>query len=292
MGYLLLLILLSTIIGIIKGCLRGLLSVILVLVLVIFGWFVYKHPESNPVENIKQFYQSHTQKVEQKPTTDEQTTDYFVERLDDNTESSRDQNNNLLGSAQFGAKFVVGEADELGRPTFAHILVSDAQEPGQHGLKREGKIKTNPAGWRNYKLKNQWANDRTHLVGYQFSGVNDYYNNLVTATSYLNRGVEGKGSDESNPDGMLFYEQLLDSWLATHPNYRLDYYVKPIYENNGLILKQIYMQWVGVDEDGNTLPIEIGGHSQETNGDYRYVILTNQSPSYNINYETGQITLK
>lgn len=54
----------------------------------------------------------------------------------------------------------------------------------------------------------------------------------------------------------------------------------------------MYMQWVGVDENGNTIPIEIGGRSQATNGDARYVLLTNQSPSYNIDYQTGQVTIK
>lgn len=279
---------LISIIGIIKGCLRGLLSIILIGAIAGIAWHFYQHRDQNPVENIQQIIQNKTQET-QAPASQ---TDYYVDRLTDETESTTDEFGNLLGSAQFGAKFVVGSPDELGRPTFAHILVSDAQEPGQNGLKRAGKINTNPAGWRNYKLKNNWANDRTHMVGYQFSGVNDYYDNLVTATRYLNRGVEGNGTDENNPDGMLYYEQRLDSWLSTHPNYRLDYYVKPLYEGNGLILKQMYMQWVGVDENGNTIPIEIGGHSQATNGDARYVLLTNQSPSYNIDYQTGQVTLK
>ncbi len=34
------------------------------------------------------------------------------------------------------------------------------------------------------------------------------------------------------------------------------------------------------------------GKSQPINGDYYYVLLDNASPSYNINYQTGQVTAK
>ena len=34
------------------------------------------------------------------------------------------------------------------------------------------------------------------------------------------------------------------------------------------------------------------GKSQPTNGDYYYVLLDNASPSYNINYQNGQVTAK
>ena len=54
----------------------------------------------------------------------------------------------------------------------------------------------------------------------------------------------------------------------------------------------MYMQWVGVDDKGDTIAINVGGKSQPTNGDYYYVLLDNASPSYNINYQTGQVTAK
>lgn len=191
------------------------------------------------------------------------------------------------GAVKYGATFVMGDLDELGRATFAHILVSDDQEPGQNGEKRESKITYDPSGWHNYRIKNVWVNDRTHLIGYQFSGITTDSRNLVYGTAYLNRGTEGSGSDETVTSSMLYYEQLLDSWLANHPHYKLDYYVKPLYHGDDLVPYAVYMQWVGVDENGNQLAIKIGGKSKLVTDSISAVILENVSPSYQIDYATG-----
>lgn len=182
------------------------------------------------------------------------------------------------GATKYGATIVLGDLDSLGRATYAHIAVTNDQEPGTNGEKRPNKIKVDPAGWRNYKENGIWVMDRTHLVGYQFSGIQDDIRNLVTATAYVNRGTDGKGSDETNPDSMLFYEQQLDNWISLHPHYRLDLYVKPLYEGENLQPSYIYMQWVGVDEHEQTIPIEIGGYSKETLNDAHYVLLENKRP--------------
>lgn len=212
---------------------------------------------------------------------------HFVPHLTGQEKSSTSE-----GAAKFGATIVLGDLDQLGRSTFSHILVKDSQEPGTHGIKRNERINVNPAGWANYKINGYWANNRLHLVGYQFSGLNDELRNLVTGTAMLNKGTEGNGTDQSNPKGMLYYEQRLDSWLANHPHYALDYYVKPIYEGDGKVVKHIYMQWVGIDQKGQTIPIRIGGKSKRVKYDYEGVVLDNVSPSLKIDYETGQIVRK
>ncbi|HER1130916.1 TPA: DNA/RNA non-specific endonuclease, partial [Streptococcus pyogenes] len=103
-------------------------------------------------------------------------------------------------------KLVLGDLDNLRRPTFAHIQLKDQDEPK---IQRKG-LKFNPPGWHNYKLtdangKTTWLMDRGHLVGYQFSGLNDEPKNLVTMTKYLNTGFSDR-----NPLGMLYYENRLD----------------------------------------------------------------------------------
>ena len=182
------------------------------------------------------------------------------------------------GATKYGATIVLGDLDSLNRATFAHIAVSDTQEPGSNGETRPGKINNDPAGWRNYKENGVWVMDRTHLVGYQFSGIQEDVRNLVTATAYVNRGTDGSGSDENNPNGMLYYEQQLDNWVYLHPNYYLDLYVKPIYDGDNLQPTYIYMQWVGIDENHQTIPIEIGGYSKETLNNAHYVLLENKRP--------------
>lgn len=299
------LMIVSAIIGIIKGIFRGALTVVLFGIIGGLAGYSYLNDIHDPVtlvtsivsrfENQDKPQQPNQPQQSNQPQASQQSTDsnqYFVPKLNGNEQSSTDSNGKPLGAAKWGATFIVGDTDNLNRPTFSHILVSDSQEPGQNGEKRSERISINPAGWRNYKIGSNFANDRTHMVGYQFCGVNDEYRNLVTATAYLNRGTDKRGMNPQNPDGMLYYEQQLDSWLSNHPNYKLDYYVKPLYDGNGKVLKTMYMQWVGVDDKGDTIAINIGGKSQPTNGDYYYVFLDNASPSYNINYQTGQVTAK
>ena len=308
---LLALMIISAIFGIIRGVFRGALSVVLFIIIGGLAGYAYLNDIHDPIALVSsivtKFENEDNQQVPAQPNQNQptqqstntqpapQSTDsnqYFVPKLNGNEKSSTDSNGNPLGAAKWGATFIVGDTDDLNRPTFSHILVSDSQEPGQNGEKRSERISVNPAGWRNYKLGSNFANDRTHMVGYQFCGVNDEYRNLVTATAYLNRGTDKRGMNPQNPDGMLYYEQQLDSWLSTHPNYKLDYYVKPLYDGNGKVLKTMYMQWVGVDDKGDTIAINVGGKSQPTNTDYYYVLLDNASPSYNINYQTGQVAAK
>lgn len=63
----------------------------------------------------------------------------------------------------------VGSLDNLGRATYSHIQLRDADEPK---IKKE-RLTYNPTGWHNYKFttekgKTTWLMDRGHLVGYQF----------------------------------------------------------------------------------------------------------------------------
>lgn len=198
------------------------------------------------------------------------------------------KSNTTEGSVKYGATIILGELDNIGRSTSAHILVTDSQEPGQNGEKRNERINVDPVGWRNYKLNGNWINDRLHLVGYQFSGLNDELRNLVPGSAYLNRGTEGKGSDAKNPESMLFYEQELDNWLRLHPNYKLDYYVAPIYEGTNTTPSAVYMQWVGIDANNQPIPIRIGGKSKQLKNEIYGVTLENKTLSFKLNYKTGE----
>lgn len=178
---------------------------------------------------------------------------YYLEPLSPDASSSTSE-----GSAAYGAIIQLGDLDLYGRSTFAHIRLSESQEPGNNGQERNEYINVDPEGWRNFKINGNWANNRCHLIGYQFSGLNDELRNLSIGTSYLNKGTEGSGMDESNPDGMLFYEQRLDDWLHENPEKDLDLYVRPVYEGSNTTPTYYYMQWVGFDTDNTQVPIDIG----------------------------------
>ena len=184
----------------------------------------------------------------------------------------------------------LGELDSKNRATGAHIQLKDSDEPTD---KRETKLTYDPVGWHNYKFfygdgrEEAWLMSRGHLIGYQFSGLNDEKRNLVPMTNWLNAG-NYSGTDEHNQSSMLYYENRLDSWLANHPNYYLDYKVTPIYQNDELIPRQIGLQYVGIDENGKLLEIKLGSSKEKVDKySVTHVVLDNVSANAEINYLDG-----
>ena len=189
-------------------------------------------------------------------------------------------------------QLVLGEFDHLGRATSAHIQLQDKDE---HKQKREPRLKHNPVGWHNYKIaygnkgKKAWLFHRGHLIGYQFSGLTNEGKNLVPLTAWTNTG-NYKGTTDSNVEGMLYYEKRLDSWLATHPNYWLDYKVTPVYTGDELIPRQVTLQYVGIDRDGNLLPINLSSPKESVDAyGITTVTLDNYSKNATIDYLKGTV---
>lgn len=190
-------------------------------------------------------------------------------------------------------QLVLGEFDHLGRATSAHIQLQDKDEPKK---KREPRLSYNPVGWHNYKIaygnkgKKAWLFHRGHLIGYQFSGLTNEGKNLVPLTAWTNTG-NYKGTADSNVEGMLYYEKRLDSWLATHPNYWLDYKVTPVYTGDELIPRQVTLQYVGIDRDGNLLPINLSSPKESVDAyGITTVTLDNYSKNATIDYLKGTAT--
>ena len=87
---------------------------------------------------------------------------------------------------------------------------------------------------------------------------------------------------------MLYYEKRLDSWLATHPNYWLDYKVTPVYTGDELIPRQVTLQYVGIDRDGNLLPINLSSPKESVDAyGITTVTLDNYSKNATIDYLKG-----
>ena len=187
-------------------------------------------------------------------------------------------------------QLVLEELDSLSRAKGAHIQLKNSDEPTE---KRNAKLTYDPVGWHNYKFfygdgtKEAWLMSRGHLIGYQYSGLNDEKRNLVPMTNWLNSG-NYTGIDDSNENSMIFYENKLDSWLATHPNDYLDYKVTPIYQEDELIPRQIELQYVGIDENGTLLEIKLGGTKEKVDQySVTHVVLDNVSANAEINYLDG-----
>ncbi|KRN52232.1 DNA/RNA non-specific endonuclease [Fructobacillus fructosus] len=190
-------------------------------------------------------------------------------------------------------QLAMGDLDTHKRATYSHIQLQNSDEPKK---KRAARLKYNPAGWHNFKFyygngsKQAWLMNRGHLIGYQFSGLNDEAKNSVPETAWMNAG-DYKGTNSKNKDSMLYYEKRLDSWLSNHPHYWLDYMVKPIYQGDELIPRQVELTYVGLDSDGKVLQIKFDSDKEtiDQNG-LTHVVLDNVSPNADIDYATGRAT--
>ena len=187
-------------------------------------------------------------------------------------------------------QLVLGELDSYKRSTQAHIQLRYDDKPTEQ---RESKINVDPVGWHNFKFpvdytgKEAWFMNRGHLVGYQFSGLNDELRNLTPMTAYLNTGSM-TGTDEKNPAGMLFYEEKLATWLKQNKNAWLDYRVTPLYTEAELIPRQVELQYAGISANGRLIPIQLNSSLEEVNEDgTTRVILNNDAPNGTLDYQTG-----
>ena len=187
-------------------------------------------------------------------------------------------------------QLVLGELDSYKRSTQAHIQLRYDDKPTEQ---RESKINVDPVGWHNFKFpvdysgKEAWFMNRGHLVGYQFSGLNDELRNLTPMTAYLNTGSM-TGTDEKNPIAMLFYEEKLAAWLKQNKNAWLDYRVTPLYTDSELIPRQVELQYAGISANGRLIPIQLNSSLEEVNEDgTTRVILNNGAPNGTLDYQTG-----
>ena len=189
-------------------------------------------------------------------------------------------------------QLVLGELDKLERSTSAHIQLNIKDKPK---AKREPKISVDPVGWHNYKMpiddsgsgKEAWLMNRGHLVGYQFSGLDNELRNLTPMTALLNTGSLSD-KDSANQTAMLFYENNLADWINAHPNDWLDYKVTPIYQGDELIPRQVELQYAGIKSDGTLMKISFGTKQEKTDEEgVTHVILENTSPNAKIDYATG-----
>jgi DNA-entry nuclease len=229
-----------------------------------------------------------TNVVNKKPTVQLSSSSYLQPGL---STTAKQEPLSYTGERQL----LLAEQDSLGRAVDAHIQLRDSQEP----RKARESLTYNPVGWHNYNFyyktdsggrKKAWLMSRGHLVGYQFSGLNNEARNLVPEPVWFNAGSYA-GMNDSNPESMLYYENRLDSWLANHPNYSLDYQVTPLYKGSELLPRQIRLAYVGIDKKGESLEIRLGGGRETAgNGASTVVYLDNKSPNADINYATGTAT--
>ncbi len=154
-----------------------------------------------------------------------------------------------------GAWQKYGDLDSQNRVTAANALLNSSLMPK---TKREP-LHVNPTGWHNKKINNHWLYNRSHLIGYQLTGQNNNWKNLMTGTRHLN-----------DPD-LLMYENEVATYLKASPTNYVRYRVTPIFRNNELLARGVEME----------------GQSINSNDVHFHVYIFNVQDGVNLNYSNG-----
>ncbi|CAJ1225828.1 DNA/RNA non-specific endonuclease [Lactiplantibacillus xiangfangensis] len=145
--------------------------------------------------------------------------------------------------------------DNLNRVRAANALLNQSLMPK---AKREA-LHVNPTGWHNKRINSGWLYNRSHLIGYQLTGQNNNWKNLMTGTRTLN-----------DPE-MTTYENQVAAYLKASPKHYVRYEVKPIFKGNELLARGVQMRGQSV-----------GDNSVSFN-----VYIFNVQPGVTLNYQTG-----
>lgn len=148
-----------------------------------------------------------------------------------------------------------GNTDRLNRVTAANAVLNQRLMPTSE---REG-LTITPTGWHNKRTSHGYLYNRCHLIGYQLTGQNNNYRNLMTGTRSL------------NDPGMTKYENEVAAYLKSSNSHYVRYKVKPIFKGDDLLAN-------GVQMEGQS----IGSHAVHFN-----VYIFNIESGYHLNYRTG-----
>lgn len=162
-------------------------------------------------------------------------------------------------SLKRGAWQTYGNLDKLNRVTVANAMLSKSLMPT---AKRQP-LNVTPTGWHNkdYTIngKRGFLYNRCHLIGYQMTGQNNNWKNLMTGTRSL------------NDPGMTAYENPVANYLRSHPSDHVRYQVQPVFRGNELVARGVHMQ----------------AKSIETKDIAYNVYIFNIQSGVKINYDTG-----
>ena len=136
-------------------------------------------------------------------------------------------------STKNGAWQEYGNLDNLNRVTPANALLNKSLMPH---TKRQP-LNVTPTGWHNKRIAGSWLYNRCHLIGYQLTGQNNNWKNLMTGTRQLN-----------DPD-MVRYEDQVADYLKENPGNYVRYRVTPIFRGNELLARGVEMEGQSVNSD-------------------------------------------
>lgn len=128
---------------------------------------------------------------------------------------------------QYNGTYInLSELDYLGRCGVAMACVGQETEPTE---KRGDISGVYPSGWVQKKYDDNWLYNRSHLLMFALTGLNDDERNLITGTEYFNQTL------------MLGYESMITQVVDKY-NAHVVYRVTPVFDGNDLIAKGVLME--------------------------------------------------
>lgn len=136
-----------------------------------------------------------------------------------------------------------GSLDSMGRVTAANALLGVEIMPAE----QRGNISGHePTGWNQASYANidsgGWLYNRSHLIGHQLTG-NDDYANLMTGTRAFNVR-------------MLEYENFVANYIETTENH-VRYRVTPVFKGDNLVATGAYMEGFSIEDNGEGIMFNI-----------------------------------
>ena len=141
--------------------------------------------------------------------------------------------------------------DWLGRPQVANALLNQKLMPPSQKYKARERLTIKTPGYHAIKTgtnTTDWLYNRSHLIGYQFTGLNNEAKNLITGTRQLN------ADSRANAKSMVTYETEIADYLHQSKNNYVRYQVKPIYKNVELVPRGVHMM---AQSNDNTLKFNV-----------------------------------
>lgn len=159
--------------------------------------------------------------------------------------------------------------DWLGRPHVANALLNQKLMPPSQKEKARERLTVNPPGYRTVRTgdsPSDWLYNRSHLISYQFTGLNNEAKNLFTGTRQLN------ADSRNDAQSMVTFESEIAEYLKASPDHYVRYRVEPIYRNVELIPRGVHIQAQSISD--NTISFN--------------VYIFNVQDGWQINYLNGQ----
>lgn len=158
---------------------------------------------------------------------------------------------------QTDSKIVLSELDRLGRCGAAYEVIGTDLLPTEE---RKDISSVYPSGWHQAQYGAVYVYNRTHLLGYAESGLNDEPRNLITATSQMNQDV------------MTLFENDIRNYVKDTNNHVV-YRVTPNFQGDELVARGVQLEAWSVEDGGQGICLNV----------YFY----NVQDGINIDYETG-----